>query len=115
MAQDQPVKALVIALTDDAAAAIYSINRLQPDSLCFVLPAGAKALVESDVQPKIAQMPRRWDWIVLEETGEFVGCYRALAQALPEMLRTWDVQPGELVVDVTGATSAMAGARGAGR
>ncbi len=110
MAHDQPVKALVIALTDDAAAAIYSINRLQPDSLCFVLPAGAKALVESDVQPKIAQMPRRWDWILLEETGEFVGCYRALSQALPEMLRTWDVQPGELVVDVTGATPAMAGA-----
>ncbi len=110
MVQDQPVKALVIALTDDAAAAIYSINRLQPDSLCFVLPAGAKALVESGVQPKIAPMPRRWDWIVLEETGEFVGCYRALAQALPEMLQAWDVQPGELVVDVTGATPAMAGA-----
>jgi CRISPR-associated protein (TIGR02710 family) len=110
MAQDQPVKALVIALTDYAEAAVYSINRLQPDSLCFVLPAGAKALVESEVQPKIDHMPRRWDWVVLAETGEFVGCYRALAQALPEMLRTWDVQPGELIVDVTGATPAMAGA-----
>ena len=44
MAQDQPVKALVIALTDHAAAAVYSINRLQPDSLCFVLPEGAKSL-----------------------------------------------------------------------
>ncbi|MEK7237166.1 MAG: TIGR02710 family CRISPR-associated CARF protein [Nitrospirota bacterium] len=110
MAQDQPVKALVIALTDHAAAAVYSINRLQPDSLCFVLPEGAKSLVESEVQPKIEHMPRRWDWVVLTETGEFVGCYRALSQVLPEMLRTWDVQPGELVVDVTGATPAMAGA-----
>ena len=110
MAQDQPVKALVIALTGHAAAAVYSINRLQPASLCFVLPEGAKSLVESEVQPKIEHMPRRWDWVVLAETGEFVGCYRALAQALPEMLRTWDVQPGELVVDVTGATPAMAGA-----
>ncbi len=110
MAQDQPVKALVIALTDHAAAAVYSINRLQPDSLCFVLPEGAKSLVESEVQPKIEHMPRRWDWVVLAETGDFVGCYQALAHALPEMLRTWDVQPGELVVDVTGATPAMAGA-----
>ena len=40
MAHDQPVKALVLALTDHAAAAVYSINRLQPDSLCFVLPEG---------------------------------------------------------------------------
>jgi len=110
MAQDQPVKALVIALTGYAAAAVYTINRLQPDSLCFVLPEGAKALVESEVQPKIEHLPRRWDWVILPEIGEFVGCYQTLARTLPEMLRTWEVQPGELVVDVTGATSAMAGA-----
>lgn len=110
MAHDQPVKALVIALTEHAAAAVYSINRLQPDALCFVLPEGAKSLVESEVQPKIEHLPRRWDWVILAETGEFVGCYQTLARTLPEMLRTWEVQPGELVVDVTGATPAMAGA-----
>jgi CRISPR-associated protein (TIGR02710 family) len=101
----------VIALTGhSAAAAVYTINRLQPDSLCFVLPEGAKALVESEVQPKIEHLPRRWDWVILPEIGEFVGCYQTLARTLPEILRTWEVQPGELVVDVTGATSAMAGA-----
>ena len=110
MAHDQPVKALVIALTDHAAAAVYSINRLQPDALCFVLPEGAKSLVESEVQPKIEHLPRRWDWVILDEIGEFAGCYQTLARTLPEMLRTWEVQPGELVVDVTGATPAMAGA-----
>jgi hypothetical protein len=94
MAQDQPVKALVIALTDHAASVVYSINRLQPDSLCFVLPEGAKPLVESEVQPKITHLPKRWDWIILAETGEFVNCYQRLARTLPEMLRTWDVQPG---------------------
>ncbi|MEK6761850.1 MAG: TIGR02710 family CRISPR-associated CARF protein [Nitrospirota bacterium] len=110
MAHDQPVKALVIALTEHAAAAVYSINRLQPDALCFVLSEGAKSLVESEVQPKIEHLPRRWDWVILAGTGEFVGCYQTLARTLPEMLRTWEVQPGELVVDVTGATPAMAGA-----
>ena len=110
MAHDQPVKALVIALTEHAAAAVYSINRLQPDALCFVLPEGAKSLVESEVQPKIEHLPRRWDWVILAGTGEFVGCYQTLARTLPEMLRTWEVQPGELVVDVTGATPAIAGA-----
>jgi CRISPR-associated protein (TIGR02710 family) len=110
MAQDQPVKALVITLTDHAASAVYSINRLRPDALCFVLPEGAKSLVESEVQPKIAHLPKRWDWVILAETGEFVSCYQTLARTLPEMMRTWDVQPGELVVDMTGATPAMAGA-----
>lgn len=110
MAQDQSAKALVLALTDDAAAAVYSINRLKPDALCFVLPEAGKALVESAVQPKIEQMPRRWDWIVVAEIGEFTNCYQMLARSLPDLLRTWEVQPGELVVDMTGATPAMAGA-----
>ena len=110
MAHDQPIKALVIALTEETAAAVYAINRLKPDALCFVLPEAGKASVESAVQPKIERMPRRWDWIVLAETGEFSGCYQTLARSLPDLLRTWEVQPGELVIDVTGATPAMAGA-----
>jgi CRISPR-associated protein (TIGR02710 family) len=110
MAHDQPVKALVLALTDHTAAAVYAINRLQPDSLCFVLPERTKSLIESEVQPKIEHMPRRWDWVVLAETGNFFSCYQALARTLPDMLQTWNVQPGDLVVDMTGATPAMAGA-----
>ena len=108
MAHDQPVKALVIALTGHAAAAVYSINRLQPDSLCFVLPEGAKSLVESEVQAKIEHLPRRWDWVILAQTDEFVSCYQALARTLPEMLRTWDVQPGELVIGIVTTVSAPA-------
>ena len=110
MAQDQPIKTLVIALVDDAASAVYSINRLNPDTLCFVLPEGSKALVESEVQPKIQQMPRRWDWIVLADTTEFPSTYQTIARSLPDLLRTWGIQPGELVVDLSGATAAMAGA-----
>ncbi len=110
MAQDQSVVALVITLTDDAAAVVYSINRLKPHALCFVLPETSKVLVESAVQPKVEQMPRRWGWIVMDEIGEFTNCYQTLARSLPDLLRTWEVQPGELVVDMTGATPAVAGA-----
>lgn len=110
MAQDQPVKALVITLVDDPSSAAYSINRLKPDMLCFVLPEKGKSLVESIVQPKVERMPRRWDWIILDDTEGFAGCHRTLASSLPDLLRTWEVQPGELVVDLTGATPAMAAA-----
>lgn len=101
---------LVIALCADAAAAVYMINRLKPEALCFVLPDSAKALVEAAVQPQIEQMPRRWDWLVLDRIDEFGACYRILARALPDLLRTWEVRPGEVVVDLTGATPAVAGA-----
>lgn len=110
MVQDQPIKALVIALVDDAASAVYSINRLKPEALCFVLPEGSKAVVESSVQPNIQQMPRRWDWIVLSDTAEFPSLYPSLARSLPDLAQTWELKPGELVVDLSGASPAMAAA-----
>jgi CRISPR-associated protein (TIGR02710 family) len=110
MAQDQPVAALVVALTGALAPAVYTINRLRPDSLCFVVPEAAKALVETDVQPRISQLPRRWDWVLLSDAEHFPSCYQTIARSLPAMLRTWEIDPGALVVDVTGATAAMAGA-----
>lgn len=110
MAHDQPVAALVVAVTNDLSPAVYSINRLCPESLCFVLPESAKPLVETEVQPKISQMPRRWDWIVLSDSDHFPSCYQSIARSLPGLLRTWGIEPGSLVVDLTGATPAMAGA-----
>jgi len=110
MGIDSPVKALLIAFAEDPAAAVYSINRLKPESLCFFLPETAKPLVESTVQPHITQMPRRWDWVITPDPLNFMLSYQVLARNLPEMLRTWDVQPGELVVDLTGCTPAMAAA-----
>ncbi len=110
MPQDQSVKALVIAMVDDVESVSYSINRLKPEALCFVLPEASKTLVESAVQLKIQQMPRRWDWVVTPEVDEFSACYQILARSLPDLLRTWDVQYGELVVNISGATPAMVGA-----
>jgi CRISPR-associated protein (TIGR02710 family) len=110
MGAETPVKALLIAFSDDAPAAVYSINRLKPESLCFFLPEAAKSQVEAAVQPRIAQMPRRWDWVVTPDASHFMASYQALARSLPDMLRTWDVGSGELVVDLTGSTPAMAAA-----
>lgn len=110
MAAETPTKALLIAVTEDAPAAVYAINRLKPELLCFFVTEPAKALVESAVQPQIVQMPRKWDWIVTPEAHRFQACYQVLARSLPDLLRTWEVQAGELVVDLTGATPAMAAA-----
>lgn len=103
-------RALLIAFTDDAPAAVYAINRLSPELLCFFVPEAAKALVESAVQPQIARMPRKWDWMVTPDVHRFQACYQVLARTLPDLLRAWEVQAGELVVDMTGATPAMAAA-----
>ncbi|MER3423787.1 MAG: TIGR02710 family CRISPR-associated protein, partial [Nitrospiraceae bacterium] len=110
MAVDVPTKALLIAVTDDAPAAVYTINRLKPELLCFFVPESAKGPIETAVQPHIAQMPRRWDWLITPDTTRFMASYHTLIRVLPDLLQTWEVHPGELVLDMTGATPAMAAA-----
>ncbi|MGH7255071.1 MAG: TIGR02710 family CRISPR-associated CARF protein [Nitrospirales bacterium] len=110
MSGESPVKALLIAFSDDAPAAVYVINRLQPDLLCFFVPASAKPRIDQDIQPKLAKLPRRWDAVVTTDPQDFMASFQALARTLPDLLRTWEVQAGELIMDLTGATSAMAAA-----
>lgn len=110
MATDSPVKALLIAVADDPTAAVYSINRLKPDLLCFFGSESLKTLIETAIQPHIAQMPRRWDCIITADDLHFLSSYQALSHVLPDLLHTWDVRFGELVMDLTGATPAVAGA-----
>jgi CRISPR-associated protein (TIGR02710 family) len=113
MATENPVKALLLALTDAPALAVYMINRLQPELLCFFVPESAKTGIEERVQPLVRQMPKRWDWIVTPDASDLVACHRALARGIHELFQAWEIRPGEVVVDLTGATSAMAAALGA--
>lgn len=110
MPPDTPVKALVLAFTDAPSLAAYVINRLQPELLCFFVPESAKTLVEESVQPNVQQMPKRWDWIVTPDPADVIACHRSLSRTMQDLFQTWRVQVGEVVVDLTGATPAMAAA-----
>ncbi|MBW8065720.1 MAG: hypothetical protein FVQ04_07570, partial [Nitrospira sp.] len=95
MPAESPIKALLIAVSDDAPAAVYTINRLKPELLCFFVPESGQELVETAVQPHIAKMPRRWDWVVTPDATRFMASYQVLAQGFPSMLRAWEVHAGE--------------------
>ncbi|GKS60306.1 hypothetical protein YTPLAS18_38330 [Nitrospira sp.] len=110
MPADAPIKALLCALVTDFAPAVYLINRLQPDTLCFFAPETSRALIEQRIQTHLAQMPRRWDWVVTPEPQEFPSSHEALARRLPELLDAWGVHPGELVMGIADATAAMSAA-----
>jgi CRISPR-associated protein (TIGR02710 family) len=110
MAAESPVKALLCGFGRDVESAAHLINRLKPDVLCFFAPTSSKPLVEQEVQPKLLQMPRRWDIIVTPDSQEFLTSYHSLVRALPPLLQTWEVHRGELVVAWADATPAMVGA-----
>ncbi len=110
MITDHHIKALLLALGDDPAPAIACINHLSPELLCFFLPESQKDTIESLVQPQITKMPQRWDWILTTDPDSFVQSHQAITKNLPNILKTWGVQPGELVMDFSTATPAMAAA-----
>lgn len=105
-----PVKALLLSVAADPMPAIATLQRLTPEFLCFFLPESVKSLVESDIHPRLSSMPQRWDWIFTEHPESFALSHRALAENLPPLLKTWQIAPGELVVDLTSASSGMAAA-----
>jgi len=105
-----PTKALLLAIQTDPAPAIAILQQLHPEMVCFFLQESCKHVVESDVHPALSQMPQRWDWILTPDTGSFPACHKALAQGLGPLLTTWNVAPGELAIDLSSASPAMASA-----
>ncbi len=110
MSGDYQTKALLIAVSADPAPVQACINRLVPEFLCFVVSESLKASIEADIQPAITIMPQRWNWILTEESERFAAIHQTLTNGLPDTLKAWDLEPGELVVDFSMATPAMAAA-----
>ena len=110
MSGEYRTKALLIAVSEDPIPVQACINRLAPEFLCFVVSESRKGSIETDVQPAITTMPQRWDWILAEESESFSAVHQTLTKSLPEMLKTWGLQPGELVVDFSLTTPAIAAA-----
>ncbi len=110
MPVDPHAKALFITISGSSTTALSCINRLTPDFLCFFLPETQKATVETRLQPFITKMPQRWDWVLTSDPHNFATSHQALATQLPDLLSTWGIHRGELVVDFTDATPAMAAA-----
>src|SRR2546429_9555647 len=112
VAAETTTKALLIALVGDTAPCVATINRLNPEHLCFFIPEELRPKIETDIQPNLAKLPKKWDWILTPDPHGFGVCYKALNQPLADLLKVWGLQPGELTVDLSRATSAMAAATG---
>jgi CRISPR-associated protein (TIGR02710 family) len=105
-----PTKALLLAVQSDPTPAIAILQQLNPEMVCFFLEEAAKHVVESDIHPALSQMPRCWDWILTSDPTSFPTCHKVLAKGLGPLLTQWNVATGELAIDLTSATPAMAAA-----
>ena len=112
MAAEVSIKALLIALIGDPSPCVATINRLNPECLCFFIPEDLRGQIETQIQPNLVKLPKKWDWIVTPDPHGFGACYKALNQPLTDLLKVWGLGPGELTVDLGRATAAMSAAAG---
>ena len=110
MAAEITTKALLIALHANPSACVATINRMSPEHLCFFIPESVRPQIDTSVQPSLMKLPKKWDWLITPDPHGFGASYKALNQPLNELLKVWGLSPGELTVDLGGATAAMAAA-----
>jgi CRISPR-associated protein (TIGR02710 family) len=112
VAAEITTKALLIALVGDPSPCVATINRLNPECLCFFIPEDLRPKIETQIQPNLVKLPKKWDWILTPDPHGFGACYKALNQPLADLLKVWGLGPGELTVDLGRATAAMSAAAG---
>ncbi len=112
MAAEITTKALLIALIGDPTPCVATINRLNPEHLCFFIPEDVRPQIETQIQPNLVHLPKKWDWIITPDPHGFGASFKALNQPLADLLKVWGLGPGELTVDLGRATAAMAAATG---
>lgn len=110
MAAALTTKALLIALAGDPSPCVATINRLNPECLCFFIPEDLRPQIETQIQPNLATLPKKWDWMITPDLHGFGVGFKALNQPLADLLTVWGIGPGELTVDLSRATPAMAAA-----
>ena len=89
MAAETTTKALLIALVGDPSPCVATINRLNPECLCFFIPETLRPQIETQIQPNLVKLPKKWDWIVTPDPHGFGACYKALNQPLTDLLKVW--------------------------
>jgi CRISPR-associated protein (TIGR02710 family) len=101
------IKALLVSVGGSPEPAIFTINRLRPECLCFFASEETQASINEQIIPKIEQPPQRWDQIITPDAEDLRKCCEALLKDLPGLIRRWEVEPSQMMVDYTGGTKTM--------
>lgn len=102
-------KAMLISVGSSLSPIIHTLNKTAPPYIIFFASPETRNFITS-ILKSLEFEPRGIDQIISSSAEVLGECYRSLRIELPEKLRTWDIQPSELLVDYTGGTKTMSAA-----
>ncbi len=100
-------KAILVSLGGTPAPLIFSLNHQKPDYICFFVSEESKNSIDRNILPGLSFKLRHHDWIVSPSSESLSECFKVISQQLPNILKKWEVDPRDLVVDYTGGTKTM--------
>ena len=95
------LKALVISVGDHVDTVTATINRLQPECLCFFSSEETRPRIDTEIIPKIERPPKQWDQIVTPDADNLLKSCRVLIKGLPVIVKRWEAEPSQVIVDYT--------------
>ena len=87
VAAEITTKALLIVLHADPSPCVATINRMDPEHLCFFIPETVRPKIETLVQPNLLKLPKKWDWLITPDPHGFGACYKTINQPLADLLK----------------------------
>lgn len=105
---EPPVRTVLLSVGGAPAPILAILRKYQPKHVWYFCSAGSRATAD-EIHGQLDWHPDR-DFIEVEQFEELGPCYRALREAIPDLLRKWNVPVEQVLVDYTGGTKTMSAA-----
>ncbi|MGH9352678.1 MAG: TIGR02710 family CRISPR-associated CARF protein [Terriglobia bacterium] len=88
----------------------FSLNHAKPRYVLFVASRQSKPEIEGKILPALTYDQLQYNCVLVSDPGDLAACYEAIREAIPRWLEERSLAPGEVYVDITGATKPMSAA-----
>lgn len=102
--------AMVVSVGGSPAPLIHSLNEQQPDYVIYFASKDSRKIIRTEIEPNLIFQPNDCEVITTPDPNDLVLGVHKILKDLPEAMKIFDLQPGDLVADYTGGTKTMSAA-----
>jgi CRISPR-associated protein (TIGR02710 family) len=103
-------KFMLISVGGSSKPVVVSLNHQKPDYICFFVSEETKKIPQTEILPNLTFTPKHWDFLVTPAAEGLSESYRTISEELPRILKKWNINPSDIIVDYTGGTKNMSAA-----
>ncbi len=103
MSEMQTIEAMLVNVGSAIQPVIHVLNERRPRFVCFFFSEETRRFFP-DILQKLDYQPEHHYWITPPDAQNLMGCFRAIRDQLPQILKNWGVSAENLAVEYTAGT-----------